>query len=178
MNNTRETQWQRAAGVLARDWKLILLVLLMGTGLHFLFGWWPSLVTEFFAPVNESIWEHSKIIFWPLLLVFGLRGRRQGSQRWLAATLTATLALLLAGWTWHVALGGTDLWVDVLIYVAAVCLAFVLAELLPLEPEAAPVLAGLVIIFGALILAFTLNPPQGTLFNDPALADAWVRLPC
>lgn len=173
-----ELGWQRAAAVLERDWKLIALVVLMGVGLHYVFDWWPSILTEFFAPVNESIWEHGKLVFWPLLLVFGLRGRGKDAQRWLGAILIATLGTLLLGWTWHVVLGGTAVWVDVAIYVAAICLAFVLAELLPLQPVSAPVLAGLTIVFGALIFAFTLNPPQGTLFNDPALADAWVILPC
>lgn len=170
--------WERAGAILERDWKLIALVILMGTGLHFAFQWWPSIVTEFFAPVNESIWEHGKLVFWPLLLVFALRSWGKDAQRWLSATLLATLATLLAGWTWHVVMGGTQLWVDVAIYALAICLAFVLAELLPMGKDFAPIALGLVLIFGALIFAFTLNPPQGTLFNDPSLADAWVILPC
>lgn len=169
---------RRAAAVLKRDWKLIALTVLMGVGLHFLFDWWPSILTEFFAPVSESIWEHGKLTFWPLLGVFALRGRGAQAQRWLLAAVLATLALLLAGWTYHVALGGTELWVDLVLYVLSILLGFLLAALLPLEADALPFAIGTAVVFAALLVAFTLNPPSGTLFNDPALADAWVNLPC
>ena len=42
---------------------------LMGTVLHFLFDWLNGV--EWIAPfssVNESTWEHMKILFWPMLL--------------------------------------------------------------------------------------------------------------
>ncbi|MCD8160902.1 MAG: DUF6512 family protein [Clostridiales bacterium] len=165
-------------GLLERDWKLMALTALLGVGLHFAFQVWPSIVTEFFAPVNESIWEHGKIVFWPLLLVLGLsRGRRSGG-RWLLAVLIATVLVVAAGWVWHVALGGSLLMADVLIYVAGIVGAFLLAEWLPDMRGMTSVALGLTILFVALICAFTLYPPRGTLFNDPALADAWVVLTC
>lgn len=169
---------RRATAVLERDWKLLALTVLMGVGLHFLFDWWPSILTEFIAPVSESIWEHGKLTFWPLLLVFSLRGRGKGATRWLLAAVLSTLALLLAGWTYHVALGGTALWVDLALYVLSIALGFLLAELLPLEEDALPFAIGAAVVFAALLIAFTVNPPSGTLFNDPARADAWVNLPC
>lgn len=174
----QKREWEIWYRIVKREWKLIVVTILLGAGLHFLFDLWPSIVTEFFAPVNESIWEHGKIVFWPLLLVFGLKCGTRDSEKWLLAALCATLAVLLAGWTWHVALGGTQLSVDLVIYAVGICLAFCLAERLPLRKEAAPVALGLAIIFAALIFAFTLNPPRGTLFNDPSLADAWVIMTC
>lgn len=36
--------------------------------LHFLYDKFPSFITSIFAPVNESIWEHMKIIFGSILL--------------------------------------------------------------------------------------------------------------
>ncbi|MCD8341683.1 MAG: DUF6512 family protein [Clostridiales bacterium] len=164
--------------LLARDWKLMALTALLGVGLHFAFQLWPSIVTEFFAPVNESIWEHGKIVFWPLLLVLGLRDGRQRCGRWLLAALIATVLVVALGWVWHVALGGSLPVMDALIYGAGIVTAFLLAEWLPDRRELAPIAVGLTILFVALIFAFTLNPPRGTLFNDPALADAWVVLTC
>ena len=74
------------------------LTTLAGIGLHFVFDLWPSLLTEFFAPVNESLWEHIKIIFWPYLLA-GLY--LTGAGKWQRAPWLATLllicGLLLAG---------------------------------------------------------------------------------
>ncbi len=164
--------------LLTRDWKLMALTALLGIGLHFAFQVWPSIVTEFFAPVNESIWEHGKIVFWPLLLVLGLRDGRRRCGRWLPAALCATALVIALGWVWHVALGGSLPVMDVLIYAAGIVTAFLLAEWLPDRRELAPVAVGLTILFVALLLAFTLYPPRGTLFNDPALADAWVVLTC
>ena len=30
---------------------------------HFMYEWWPNVVTSIFFPVNESIWEHMKMIY-------------------------------------------------------------------------------------------------------------------
>ena len=43
------------------------LAVLAGAGLHFVYGLCPNGVTALFSPVNESIWEHTKILFWPYL---------------------------------------------------------------------------------------------------------------
>ena len=36
---------------------------------HFMYEWFPNFFTAIFFPVNESIWEHMKIIFG--VIVFG-----------------------------------------------------------------------------------------------------------
>ena len=36
--------------------------------LHFLYDKFPNFLTSIFAPVNESIWEHTKILFGSILL--------------------------------------------------------------------------------------------------------------
>lgn len=38
--------------------------------LHFLYEWIPSDITAIFVPVNESIWEHMKLIFTGSILYF------------------------------------------------------------------------------------------------------------
>lgn len=47
-------------------------IFLAGFGLHyawdFFHRWWPIGI---FAPINESLWEHLKLVFWPALL-YGL----------------------------------------------------------------------------------------------------------
>ena len=44
-----------------------LAAILAGCALHFLYEWLPSAITALFSPVNESLWEHVKLVFWPLL---------------------------------------------------------------------------------------------------------------
>ena len=41
----------------------------MGTLLHFLFDWTGgNAVVALFSAVNESIWEHLKLLFYPMVL--------------------------------------------------------------------------------------------------------------
>ena len=38
---------------------------------HFLYNWFPSSLTAIFFPVNESIWEHMKLLF-SAVIFFGI----------------------------------------------------------------------------------------------------------
>ena len=40
---------------------------------HFIYDSFPSFVTSIFAPVNESIWEHMKILFGSIILSGGIQ---------------------------------------------------------------------------------------------------------
>lgn len=66
-----------------RRWELlgILLIFFSGTLLHFVFEWCGRLtVIAPFVAVNESVWEHLKLAFWPAvfyaLLEYRFIGRR------------------------------------------------------------------------------------------------------
>lgn len=152
--------------------------LVLGIGLHGLFGLWPSILTEFLSPVNESIWEHVKLLFWPLLLVefaFYPKERRAGG---LTAILLCCAGMLVAAWSYHVVLGGQVMAVDLALFVLSIAAYFPLRRWLPVPRSSLSLLAGLYILAVGVLLAFTLTPPRGTLFNDPSLADAWVHLSC
>ena len=41
----------------------------LGVLLHFLYEWFPIPALALISPVRESIWEHVKLICFPLLLV-------------------------------------------------------------------------------------------------------------
>lgn len=55
---------------------------LAGACLHFLYVLLPNPVTALLAPVNESLWEHLKIFFWPYLAAALLltRGGERGCR--------------------------------------------------------------------------------------------------
>lgn len=51
-----------------RKWGLVFtLAVLGGAALHFLYDVWPNPLTAVLAPVNESVWEHLKLLYWPFL---------------------------------------------------------------------------------------------------------------
>lgn len=156
--------------------------LLAGGALHFLYSLWPNAATAMFSPINESLWEHVKLVFWPYLgaaLVLN-RGRPGGVRPWLAALPLLCLVLLALGWLYHVTLGGEALWVDLVLYAAVMALGF----WLPARSSGPfqgvkwllPVLLALVL--GGLILYFTLYPPQALLFRDLSAVGSFLPLPC
>ena len=76
-----------------------LMTALLGTGLHFLYTWQPIALFGLFAPVNESVWEHLKLLVWPFLLVCGLLAHWAPSRPsfWAAACGSLLDAAGLAG---------------------------------------------------------------------------------
>jgi Na+/H+-dicarboxylate symporter len=156
----------------------LMVALLMGVGLHDLFQLWPSIITEFIAPVNESIWEHVKIVLFPLLLVEFLFYPKTHRTNGLTAILLVCGGMLVLAWLYHVAWGGRLFVVDLVLFAGTILLYFVLSSCLNVPESWRSILTGVYIIVIGLVLAFTITPPHGTLFNDPALADAWVNLTC
>ena len=56
---------------------VFLTTLVIGSLLHNVYEWFPNGFTALIAPVNESLWEHTKIIFYPLLLAGFLCNREK-----------------------------------------------------------------------------------------------------
>lgn len=51
----------------------VVLAFLFCFPIHFLYDKFPGFITSIFAPVNESIWEHMKILFGSILLSGGIQ---------------------------------------------------------------------------------------------------------
>ena len=47
----------------------IIFVLITGSFAHFVYGWSnQNHIAGLFTPINESIWEHMKLLFFPMLI--------------------------------------------------------------------------------------------------------------
>ena len=156
--------------------------ILAGCALHFLYQWMPNAVTALFSPVNESLWEHIKLVFWPYLgaALFLNQGRPGGIRPWLLVLPLLCALTLALGWVYNVMLGGEAMWVDIAIYVLVMGLVFWLAPRFSGPFKGAkwllPVLV--TVLLAGLIAWFTLYPPKGLLFRDLATVGAWLPLPC
>ena len=156
--------------------------MLAGCVLHFLYHWWPNPVTALVSPVNESLWEHVKLVFWPYLAAALIlnRDRPGGVRPWLLTLPLLCGITLLLGWLYHVTLGGEALWVDLALYAAVMVLGFWLPPRFSGPFKGAkwllPVLV--TVLLAGLIAWFTLYPPKGLLFRDLATVGAWLPLPC
>ena len=85
-----------------RTWIAFVIAALAGSGLHFLYTLLPCPVTALIAPVNESLWEHLKLLFWPGLIA-SLALARRDERALLPTRLLALLigAALMEGLGYH-----------------------------------------------------------------------------
>lgn len=162
-------------------WQLggFLFVCAAGTALHFLYQWsGESVAAAPFAAVNESVWEHMKLLFWPMQLWAGAeRAVLGGYSRgfWPAKALGILLGLALIPalyYTYTGALGVSVMWVDIAIFFVAAAAAF-LAETRMLARDwrcrggaRASALVLLLLLSAAFVLC-TFVPPRVPLFRDP-----------
>lgn len=156
------------------------LTTLAGACLHFLYELLPNPVTALFSPVNESIWEHLKLIYWPylaaMLLVTGKKA--WGSLgSWLFTLLILSVAMLAAGYVYHISLGGERLLFDIFLYVVLMALGFFLPERLGRAAGRAALLYVLVVFLGVFLILFTFLPPDHILFADLTAVHTWYTIP-
>jgi hypothetical protein len=156
--------------------KQALLAFAAGSAAHFLFdalGRWPPL--GWLAPVNESLWEHIKMAFWPILIIDGPAGRRLPSIEHgvvctaLSASISALLIIpLFYGYTgvW----GEHYLMADIAVFAISVSSGHWVAYRVALGPvpSTASVLAAcaLALSLGVALIVFTYAPPPMEVFRD------------
>ena len=144
----------------------------LGVLLHFLFEWCPNPALALISPVRESIWEHVKLIYFPLLaasLYMGRGGNGVGRAPWLLSLAVACATLLCIGYVYHIVFRGEAILVDLILYFFTLALGFLLPKVLwPLcgYPGVGKAAWALTALLGALIVWFTFFPPDTALFAD------------
>ena len=138
-------------------------------------------LTALLAPVNESLWEHVKILYWPCLLSGVLLVRREPESLGARAfsLLLSAAVMLGVGYLYHVVLEGDSLFFDVALYVLVMAAFFLLPCFLrtPVWSRTRLLWAALVLALGTATFVFTWCPPDGLLFRDLSLP-AIYSLPC
>lgn len=156
---------------------------LAGACLHFLYVLLPNPVTAILAPVNESLWEHLKILYWPYLIaaLFLNRGGEQGCLApWMLSGLLISGAMLGLSWTYHIWLFGDHLSIDLGLYVLLMAVGFLLPGCLDRVREMhifREVLFLITAIFIGMILLFTFLPPDHIFFADLSGVNTWSTIP-
>ena len=147
---------------------------LVGTILHFLYDCTGgSIGVAPFSGVNESTWEHMKLLFWPLFLfavVQRLFFREQENFWWvkLWGILLGLLLIPVLFYTCNGAFGKSPDWVNISIFYICAGAVF-LFERWALQNIHALGRMGFIVIclVGALFVVFTFAPPRLPLFQDP-----------
>jgi hypothetical protein len=149
--------------------------------MHFIYEWsGNSLIVGVFAPVNESIWEHLKLIFWPMLLWWFVgylvlqKNHCFNAANWpgsrTVVVLLCPIVITSFYYTYSSALGIESFMLDIFSLVLGVTLAQSLA--LHIYNYAKCGKGCVVASFAVLILlailftVFTLAPPSTPLFQD------------
>lgn len=148
------------------------LTALAGTALHFAYDLCPVPLVGLFAPVNESVWEHLKLLFWPFLAAGFALTRRQEDKpaAWsglLLSQLLMPLFLLGVYYPLRAGFGVESLAVDIGLYYLTLALGFWLAHRVSGSGKLA-FLSGVLVIaaglYGAALILFTLAPPELPIF--------------
>lgn len=150
---------------------------LVGTILHFLYEWLGE--AAWIAPysgVNESTWEHMKLLFWPMLFYaifqgFFFKERKDFPCIILRGMLIGLLLIPILFYTYNGVVGRSPDWINIAIFFISAAVVYVY-EAFELRRESTtcnnPTLASLMIaVIAVLFVLFTFVTPELSIFKDP-----------
>ncbi len=149
-----------------------------GVILHFLFDWTnQSILVAPFSAVNESIWEHMKLLFFPMLVFTLVESRYIGKEYksfWCVKLIGILLGIALIPvlyYTINGIFGATADFVNIAIFFATAAVSyFTKTRLLKqniVNCKSSGTVAVILGIMALLFVVFTFVPPQIPLFEDP-----------
>ena len=151
---------------------------IIGTAFHFLFIWTnESIVAAFVSPVNESIWEHIKLLFFPMfayaLFEYSFWGK-QYARFWcikLKGILTGMALIPTLYYTYTGIIGESLDWFNIVIFFGVAGLVYLVETKMfqgnktcRIPSEYAFVI---LCISGIIFFVFTFYPPEIPFFQDP-----------
>ena len=150
---------------------------LCGTLLHFLYDLTGgALWIAPFSGVNESTWEHMKLLFWPMLVYTVVQSFFfKGYEGYLCIKLRGMLLGLglipLIFYTYNGVIGKSPDWVNISIFFIAAAVAY-LYEARALKRDGAPcrypaAAIGVLCLLALLFTVFTFATPEIGIFRDP-----------
>jgi hypothetical protein len=151
---------------------------ILGTLLHFFFDWTGgSIIAALFSAVNESIWEHMKLLYYPMFLFALVEYRYWGrgmENFWcvkLVGQLVGLALIPVLYYTYTGTLGVEADWFNIAIFFLAAALSFFLETKLFQEEWNCRLNQKTVFFFlwliGVIFTIFTFRTPQIPFFRDP-----------
>ena len=156
----------------------IVFIIIFGSILHFTFEWSGSqALVGVFSAVNESVWEHFKLGFWPAV-VFALiefKYLKKSTNNFLFAKTVGIylipVVIMVIFYSYTAILGESILVIDILSFVVAVIVGQLVSyrlltwKTLPYNLDRVSLIA--LILLGLAFVLFTFYPPQLPMFQDP-----------
>ena len=148
----------------------------LGTLLHFLYAWTGWIALAPFSAVNESTWEHMKILFFPMLFFaifqsFFAKGYADFWQVKAVGIAVGVVAIPVLFYTYGGAFGAPPAWLNVLFFFAAAAVGCAVELYLFRGGQGSANGRVLAIVFlgvlAVLFVYYTFRPPMLPLFLDP-----------
>lgn len=148
-----------------------------GTLLHFLYDWLGKAAwIAAFSGINESTWEHMKILFWPMF-IFAIAESfffRERGNFWcvkLRGILLGIALIPVIFYMYNGVIGSSPAWINIAIFFIAGAAAFIYEaiqfskkDMLCKSPKTAvAILCGIALLF----VIFTFKTPNLAIFKDP-----------
>lgn len=148
-----------------------------GTILHFLYDWLGGAIwIAPFSGINESTWEHMKLLFWPTALFAVVQSFFFGGYKnfWCVKLRGILLGLGLIPvlfYTYNGVIGKSPDWINIAIFFVSAAMAYLFETrmLITGTPTcASPKTAlGILIVIAVLFILFTFATPKLGMFRDP-----------
>jgi membrane-bound acyltransferase YfiQ involved in biofilm formation len=156
----------------------IVFIIVFGSILHFTFEWSGSqAIVGVFSAVNESVWEHLKLGFWPAI-VFALiefKYLKKAPNNFVFAKTVGIylipVIIMVLFYSYTAILGESILVIDILTFVIAVIVGQLVSyrlltgKTLPYNLDRVSLIA--LLLLGLAFVLFTFYPPQLPMFQDP-----------
>ena len=148
-----------------------------GTLLHFLYDWLDK--AKWIAPfsgVNESTWEHMKLIFWPMLIYAIIQSRyfKDNKSFWCVKLKGIMLGMVLIPiifYTYNGVIGKSPDWLNIAIFFISAAISYIYETKMLKKSSTIcknQVLSLLVLcVIAILFVVFTFVTPQIGIFQDP-----------
>jgi len=163
-----------------RKWELIGIAVIacLGALMHFAFEWSGELrPVAVFAPVNESVFEHLKMTYWPALFYAAIEYKfiRESTKNFIIGKTTGLYvmpaAIMALFYAYTTITGSENLIADIAIFVGAVALGQLASYNILIRERLSPslhraALAGLISL-GVIYAVFTFYPPRLPIFMNP-----------
>lgn len=155
-----------------------ILELILGTLLHFIYEWsGNNVIIASFSAVNESVWEHLKLVFYPMLIlgVIEYYFVKNIANNYIEAKaigiFTAISFIVISFFTYTGIIGTNFFIIDILIFIISIILGeWTSYKLMKRKNESTiqtKILAGGILIFLlSCFVIFTYVTPQVNLFRD------------
>ncbi len=148
-----------------------------GTILHFLYDWLGGAVwIAPFSGVNESTWEHMKLLFWPMFLYavaqsFLFRDRKDFWCVKLRGILLGLSLIPIIFYTFNGVIGKSPDWINIAIFFISAAAAYIYETRLfhseKVNCRSSKTAFAALCVFGLMFAVFTFRTPELGIFLDP-----------